>query len=337
MSSLKKSDIKESYSIIIPTYNQGGNLRLLIKELLLQMTKEGEIIVVDDASIDETKQTIEGLPIKYHRLAKNQGPAKARNVGVSDAKGGILIFFDADVLPYPNTLKEVLNFFKAHPEADAVSGMWDKTQKEKNFFAEYKALRDWSYFFKEDSKKDFYYFTPRVAAIKKEIITKVGGFNTMYKKADMEDLEFGFRVEKITPVYFHPQFLVQHQFKGALTQIKNYFKRTYYFLCLFVTHRKFCRTVSTPKEAFAVFLAAFTVFSLVLGFLQPGFFFLLPVILVLYLYQEKEFLFFFYEQKGFFFTFGSFLFNFLLHLAIFTAVIAFFLTLPFMFWKKEWR
>lgn len=310
-------------SIIIPTYNQAKNLNQLLSSLVSLAPKDWEIIVIDDASTDNTPEITKKFPVKYHRFTKNQGPAKARNTGAKLAQGEIFVFFDADVLPFKNTLKEALRFFEKDPKISAVSGMWAKTQETNSFFPQYKALRDWSYFFNEAEKKGVYYFTPRVAAIKKSVFFKAGGFNTQYKKADMEDLEFGFRLEKITPIHFSPKFLVKHQFKGAFVQIKNYFKRTYYFLELFSVYRQFCRTVSTPKEALAVLLAAFSFFILISGFFYQPILLSLPLVLAIYLYQERRFLSFFYSEKGLLFTLKALFFNYLLHLVIFAAVVVF--------------
>lgn len=163
---------------------------------------------------------------------------------------------------------------------------------------------------------------------------KAGGFNTEFKKPDLESLEFSFRLRKITPIYFHPQFLVQHQFEGALTQVKNYFKRTYFFLSLYSTYRQFCRTVSTPKEALNVLLAALFLLVLLLSLVLQPILTFLPLIFFLYLFRQRKFLIFFFVQKGFLFTLKSFLFNFFLHLVIFAGVVYFFLKTPLRWLKK---
>lgn len=334
MSSPKKTKARTAASIIIPAYNQAQELKKLLTQLVFWVPKNWEVIVVDDASSDDTHRMIKKFPVQYHRLRKNQGPANARNLGAKMAKGKILVFFDADVLIFKNTPKEALRLFREDPKVAAVSGMWAKTQKSNSFFPQYKALRDWSYFFNEAENKGLYYFTPRVAAIKKSVFLKAGGFNTKFKKADLESLEFSFRLQKITSIRFNPRFLVKHQFEGALVQIKNYFKRTYFFLELFSVYRQFCRTVSTSKEAVRVLTATLSFLILLFGFLFQPILFLFPPILVLYLYQERGFLSFFFLEKGFFFTLKSFCFNCILHLVIFVALFVFSLKSPLWYLKR---
>lgn len=104
------------------------------------------MIVINDGSTDSTPEVAKKFKTRLLRLKFNQGPAHARNLGAKLASGEILIFFDADVIPLENSLREIINFFQKNPQVSAISGFWSKTQEKKSFFAEYKALRDWSYF-----------------------------------------------------------------------------------------------------------------------------------------------------------------------------------------------
>ncbi len=86
------------FSIIIPTYNRALILRETVLSVLSQSYKDFEIIVVDDGSTDNTKQTIEELnnnQIKYF-YKKNEERSIARNYGADNANGEYLIFLDSD-------------------------------------------------------------------------------------------------------------------------------------------------------------------------------------------------------------------------------------------------
>jgi len=82
-----------------------------------------EIIVVDDASTDQTESIATGLPdIKYVRVDRNQGVAGARNVGLLASSGEYVTFLDDDDLRLPGTLNEQVKLLDANPDAGLVYG-----------------------------------------------------------------------------------------------------------------------------------------------------------------------------------------------------------------------
>ena len=86
-------------SVIIPTYNRAGTLPRAIKSVFAQTFHDWELIVVDDASSDETPQLIRDLfdtRIKYLRHDCNRGPSGSRNVGIEAARGTYIAFLDSD-------------------------------------------------------------------------------------------------------------------------------------------------------------------------------------------------------------------------------------------------
>ena len=94
-------------SIIIPTYNRNENLLRLLQILKKQITKEVEVIVVDDHSDNELE-----FPkwFKYIRLNENSGGASIpRNVGLDNAKGEYIVFIDSDDTVKPNYIETILD------------------------------------------------------------------------------------------------------------------------------------------------------------------------------------------------------------------------------------
>lgn len=91
-------------SVIIPAYNCGQYIEQAIGSALLQTIKEEvEVIVIDDASTDGTKEIVKqitaersGRSLIYHRSEVNLGVAESRNTGIRMAKGEFLAFLDAD-------------------------------------------------------------------------------------------------------------------------------------------------------------------------------------------------------------------------------------------------
>lgn len=82
-----------------------------------------EIVVVDDASTDDTAEVCRKLSgIKYIRLERNQGTAGARNVGILASKGKYITFLDDDDMRLPGSLDVQAAALEANPEAGFICG-----------------------------------------------------------------------------------------------------------------------------------------------------------------------------------------------------------------------
>jgi glycosyltransferase involved in cell wall biosynthesis len=103
-------------SAIIPTYNRMEAVRRAIESVLAQTYAEIEIIVVDDGSMDETRDVAAsyGHSIKY-LYQRNQGPAVARNTGILAVKGQLLAFLDSDDLWAPDKVERQVDVFMKNP------------------------------------------------------------------------------------------------------------------------------------------------------------------------------------------------------------------------------
>src|SRR6185369_12217861 len=104
-------------SVLIPTHNRAAKLRQCLDALRNQTLAPTsyEIIVVDDASTDETGSVLQHIEgVRTFRQPRNGGPAAARNVAVRAARGRYVLFIDDDILVSPTTLAQHL---AAHREA----------------------------------------------------------------------------------------------------------------------------------------------------------------------------------------------------------------------------
>jgi glycosyltransferase involved in cell wall biosynthesis len=106
-------------SILTPTYNTEKFIRATIESVQNQTYQNWEMILVDDASTDETVKIISDFVekdnrIKLFKLTKNSGNGFARNVALEKASGKYIAFLDADDLWFPNKLEKQLQFLKAN-------------------------------------------------------------------------------------------------------------------------------------------------------------------------------------------------------------------------------
>ena len=98
-------------SVIIPVYNGKETLGHCLKSVLKSSYPNFECIVVDDHSTDNTVEIAESFNVKIKSLNRQRGAAHARNRGAENAQGDILLFIDADVTIYPDSLVKVVKSF----------------------------------------------------------------------------------------------------------------------------------------------------------------------------------------------------------------------------------
>lgn len=96
------------FSVVCPAYNAANYIEEAIQSVFQQTCKNWELIIVDDGSTDNTSEVAKrftNLPnVKYH-WQPNGKQGKARNIGISKAKGGWIAFLDADDVWLENKLE----------------------------------------------------------------------------------------------------------------------------------------------------------------------------------------------------------------------------------------
>lgn len=110
-------------SVVIPTWNRAHLVCEAIDSALSQRPGEVEVIVVDDASTDNTIEVVTriyGDRIGLLSLSERSGAGAARNAGVALARGEFVAFLDSDDVWLPGKLDAELRVFNEFPEAEAV-------------------------------------------------------------------------------------------------------------------------------------------------------------------------------------------------------------------------
>jgi len=108
----------ELISVVVPTHDRAVQLDRCLSSLFNQSTQYNyEVIVVDDASTDETQKLLKRYSKKHPNLEviinpKNMGSYYSRNVGVSYSKGNIVAFTDSDTIVPTNWLSKIHEAFQ---------------------------------------------------------------------------------------------------------------------------------------------------------------------------------------------------------------------------------
>jgi glycosyltransferase involved in cell wall biosynthesis len=106
-------------SVVIPTYGGARHLGEAIQSVLNQTWQDFELIVVNDASPDDTDEVMARFDdprICYIRHETNRGVALARKTGIMASQGEIIAHLDQDDLYHPDKLRLHVEFLDRHPE-----------------------------------------------------------------------------------------------------------------------------------------------------------------------------------------------------------------------------
>jgi glycosyltransferase involved in cell wall biosynthesis len=105
------------FSVVVPTYGRPAYLAECLASILEQSVQDFEVIVVDDASPDPVRLTVEDPRVRLLRRDQNGGPAAARNTGMAAATGTYLAFCDDDDLFAPHRLQLAVEGLERAPVA----------------------------------------------------------------------------------------------------------------------------------------------------------------------------------------------------------------------------
>lgn len=217
-------------SVIIPTFNRPEILGECLDRLVNQnfVKSEYEIIVVNDGGSINARQIVDDItkktPVKIkYFYQRNLGQGVARNKGLDNAEGNIVLLINDDILPTSNLLSEHVKFHRQHvKENEAVLGLILMDPRiERTPFVEF--MNNGSLIFgkfgghltayeKLSGKKtaDYNFFYANLSF--KRSFLKDMRFDEHFQEYGWEDIEFGYRLtkDKNLIIYYNPKALAYH-------------------------------------------------------------------------------------------------------------------------------
>ena len=194
-------------SVIIPTHNRAHLIGRSIQSVLNQTYQDFEIIVVDDGSIDNTKEVIREFQrkdkrIRYIKHDENKGGSAARNTGIRESKGKYIAFQDSDDEWLPEKLEKQIEVFKRQPAEVGIiySDMWRITGNKKKYFYSPKIMPKDKIIYEQALDYGISNIGIQTSLIKKEVFDKAGMFDEKFPR--FIDLEFFIRLSKYY-YFFH--------------------------------------------------------------------------------------------------------------------------------------
>lgn len=193
-------DEKSLVSVVIPTYNRAYCIERAIRSVINQSYNNLEIIVVDDASTDNTKELVSRIQdrrIKYISHSQRLGASAARNTGIKMAKGDFVAFLDSDDEYLPQKIEKNLDFIKNTSwRIGMVASLYYVIEKDNIHIS-------------SEGYINLKRYIPLLSTwlIKKEVFSKIGLFNEAIFIG--EDAEFFWRFRKKFSFVFIPDPLVK--------------------------------------------------------------------------------------------------------------------------------
>lgn len=111
-------------SVIIPTHNRSNLLIEAIKSVINQSYQDYEILVIDDASTDDTEEVIKSInneKIIYIKNESSMGGSQTRNIGIKRSSGEYIAFLDDDDIWLENKLEKQIKIIKENEDVGIVS------------------------------------------------------------------------------------------------------------------------------------------------------------------------------------------------------------------------
>ena len=117
-------------SVVIPSFNHGLYLRASLASVLAQLRAADEIIVIDDASTDDSLAVASSFLHRHPNFrllqnSRNLGCVRTLNKGLALAQGSIIYFGAADDLTYPMLFARAAALLESYPQAGLFSGRSD--------------------------------------------------------------------------------------------------------------------------------------------------------------------------------------------------------------------
>ncbi len=213
-----------SVSVVIPTYNGRSLLEKHLPAVLLAC-KKCEVIVVDDASTDDTGDWLtKNYPqIRLITLQTNLRFARACNIGVKKARGELILLLNNDVSPKHDFLSPLLSHFD-DPNIFAVGCLEVNEKGEMSGRSEAHFERGTIRHFKapDQSRSNTLWVSGGSGIFRKLLWVKLNGFDELFTPAYDEDRDLCYRaLKRGYQVLFEPKSVVEHRHESTNQKVFN--------------------------------------------------------------------------------------------------------------------
>ncbi|MGW5778557.1 glycosyltransferase family 2 protein [Streptomyces sp. NPDC003863] len=255
---------RPSVSVIIPNYNYEKTLRACLASVFAQTHAPLDVIVVDDASTDRSRDIAREFGVVLIANPHNRGVSAARNMGAAAARGEVLFFLDSDTALHPEALAHAADLLRDDPGLGCVHGVLDPEPLFDDGPVErYHALH--AHFWRRRAAGEVRTAFFALGAIRKEVFEETGPFDENLR--DSEDVEYSGRLVRSHRILMTEAIRGRHDDVDRLgAMLSEQYRRSQLLIAALGQMREGGLTANRPLGVLA---AALTLPTLLLGLLSP--------------------------------------------------------------------
>ena len=290
-------------SIIIPIYNCESYLDQCLRPLT-NLSERFEVILVDDASTDDSLAVAKKYNFQIYPLIHNIGPGPARNYGSKKAKGEILLFIDSDIIAHESMIYQLVKMLETNPDCAALFGSYDDQPAAPQWVSQYRNLLH--YFVHQQAPEECSHFWAGFGAIRASAFNLIGGFASGYYGRKCEDIELGIRMRaNQLQIKMDNSIQVTHLKRWTIVSMlkTDLILRGIPWTQLLLANRFLPDDFSLEKShRISGFLASLLFISVIVGIWAPVFWWIALFSLIAFVYINRKFFIFLFIKHNFFFV-----------------------------------
>jgi glycosyltransferase involved in cell wall biosynthesis/MoaA/NifB/PqqE/SkfB family radical SAM enzyme len=227
--------VRPLVSIIIPNRNGAATIDRCLEAALASRYGNFELIVVDDASEDDSLARIRRFPCRVVPLPRHGGAAHARNAGARASRGEMLFFTDADCLLEPDAVARAIERLRGSADL-VVGGTYTLAACEPRFFDRFQSI--FVHYFETKRAPQADYLAAHALALSASTFRRHGGFAESGLPI-LEDVEFSHRLRRAgCRLVMDPAIQARHVFGHTLGRsLRNGFRKARYWTCYSLGNR----------------------------------------------------------------------------------------------------
>jgi glycosyltransferase involved in cell wall biosynthesis len=208
--------MSRSFSVVTPSFNQGGFIRATIESVLGQKTDNLQYIVMDGGSRDQTVAILKEYGDRLTFFSEpDEGTADALNKGFALCRNEFVGWLNSDDVYYPETLSRVLKLFEEYPNVDVIYGRAHHIDETGAIVEEYSTSK-WSF----EKLLDHCIISQPAAFFRREVIERFGALDQTHKYC--VDYEFWIRLAKKGAQFLYvPELFAATRLHGAAKTVAS--------------------------------------------------------------------------------------------------------------------
>ncbi len=303
-------------SIIIPNYQGGATIGKCLEAAFASRYRNFEVIVVDDCSEDNSIEVIKRFPCRLIRLDTHSGAARVRNIGAAHSSGDILFFTDADCILQEDTLFIASKTIPLAGPGVVIGGTYTRIPFDNGFFSLFQSV--FVNYSETRAEEHPDYIATHAMIIDARDFRESGGFTEKFLPI-LEDVDISHRLRRAGyRLVMNPAVQVQHIFNFSLYRsLRNAIRKSMYWTMYSIKNGDLFADSGTASTGLKANVAAcFSATLVLLAFLLTGnkaLVPLIPLILSIDLFVNRELLMAFHRARGFLFALAAALYYLLLY------------------------